>query len=309
MLVPNRHKDSGDYRYGFQGQEMDNELKGEGNSLNYEYRMHDPRVGRFFAVDPLTKQYPHYSPYSFSGNKVISKIELEGREEGELKVHDEKAKLATLTWNKVYTKVTEGNDAILSPNLIDTNAITTTFNSGDNTIYVNVLPGSLKRNGKPEKVKLSSEKKWLQGKAWKLVVDYNITSADQSAPTRVADMMPFLNENPALNGVMMNETGPGGKPLVFPSAAAGNVNAQQDLIYTNDEVYGNNPTNIDPSIYGVNSNDLIAHEIGHNFGLSHAVGDYTQQGLMSNQSAVMPPTKKNNVEIINDNVKNIKRVP
>ena len=43
--------------------------------------MHDPRVGRFFAVDPLTKEYPHYTPYSFSGNKVIAHVELEGLEE------------------------------------------------------------------------------------------------------------------------------------------------------------------------------------------------------------------------------------
>ena len=79
--MPGRHANTGDYRYGFQGQEMDNELKGEGNSVNYTFRMHDPRVGRFFAVDPLTKKYPHYTPYSFSGNKVIHAIELEGLEE------------------------------------------------------------------------------------------------------------------------------------------------------------------------------------------------------------------------------------
>tara|TARA_Y100000815_G_scaffold275744_1_gene316716 strand:- start:35017 stop:35988 length:972 start_codon:yes stop_codon:yes gene_type:complete len=79
--MPARHANTSDYRYGFQGQELDNELKGEGNSLNYKYRMHDPRVGRFFAVDPLTAKYPHYSPYSFSGNKVIAYKELEGKEE------------------------------------------------------------------------------------------------------------------------------------------------------------------------------------------------------------------------------------
>ena len=43
--------------------------------------MHDPRVGRFFAIDPLSSKYPHYSPYSFSGNKPIQYIELEGLEE------------------------------------------------------------------------------------------------------------------------------------------------------------------------------------------------------------------------------------
>ena len=81
MLVPNRHGSSNSYRYGFQGQEKDDELKGEGNSLNYTFRMHDPRIGRFFARDPLEQKYPHYSPYSFSGNKVIHAVELEGLEE------------------------------------------------------------------------------------------------------------------------------------------------------------------------------------------------------------------------------------
>jgi hypothetical protein len=44
--------------------------------------MHDPRIGRFFAVDPLASKYPHYTPYSFSGNKVIANVELEGLETG-----------------------------------------------------------------------------------------------------------------------------------------------------------------------------------------------------------------------------------
>ncbi|WP_146848125.1 RHS repeat domain-containing protein [Aequorivita antarctica] len=80
MLQPGRHANTSDYRYGFQGQEMDDEIKGEGNSINYKFRMHDPRVGRFFAMDPLTSKYPFYSPYSFSGNRVLDMIEQEGLE-------------------------------------------------------------------------------------------------------------------------------------------------------------------------------------------------------------------------------------
>lgn len=68
------------HRYGFQGQEVDPEIKGEGNSVNYKFRMHDPRIGRFFAVDPLAYSYPHNSPYAFSENRVIDAIELEGAE-------------------------------------------------------------------------------------------------------------------------------------------------------------------------------------------------------------------------------------
>ena len=40
--------------------------------------MHDARVGRFFATDPLEMQYPYYSPYQFSGNRPIDRIEREG---------------------------------------------------------------------------------------------------------------------------------------------------------------------------------------------------------------------------------------
>ncbi|MBF6652488.1 hypothetical protein C3B47_06220 [Flavobacterium columnare] len=79
-MVPNRHGASSAYRYGFQGQEKDNEIKGEGNSLNYTFRMHDPRVGRFFAIDPLFKDYPWNSPYSFAENDAIAYAELEGGE-------------------------------------------------------------------------------------------------------------------------------------------------------------------------------------------------------------------------------------
>jgi RHS repeat-associated protein len=68
------------YSYGFQGQEKDDEVKGQGNSINYKYRMHDPRIGRFFAVDPLASKYPHNSPYAFSENVVINAVELEGLE-------------------------------------------------------------------------------------------------------------------------------------------------------------------------------------------------------------------------------------
>ncbi len=55
-------------------------MKGAGNSVNFEYRMHDPRIGRFFARDPLASKYPWNSPYAFSGNRVIDAVELEGLE-------------------------------------------------------------------------------------------------------------------------------------------------------------------------------------------------------------------------------------
>ena len=86
MLLQHRHGQevNTDYRYGFQGQEMDDEIKGEGNSINYEYRMHDARIGRFLSIDPLAASYPFNSPYSFSENCVINAVELEGLEAKDL---------------------------------------------------------------------------------------------------------------------------------------------------------------------------------------------------------------------------------
>jgi len=77
----NTHSVIGVYRYGFQGQEADDELRGKGNSVNYKYRMHDARIGRFFATDPLEKKYPYLTPYQFSSNQPIHARELEGLEE------------------------------------------------------------------------------------------------------------------------------------------------------------------------------------------------------------------------------------
>ena len=96
------------YGYGFQGQEMDNEIKGDGNSINYKYRMHDPRLGRFFAVDPLAGKYPYYSPYAFSANRVIDMVEQEGLQPGYTTQHfyGLSLKITIPTFNKIETNLT-----------------------------------------------------------------------------------------------------------------------------------------------------------------------------------------------------------
>jgi len=70
----------GVYRFGFQGQETDDEIYGGENAVSYKYRVHDPRLGRFLSLDPLAPKYPHNSPYAFSENRVIDGVELEGLE-------------------------------------------------------------------------------------------------------------------------------------------------------------------------------------------------------------------------------------
>jgi RHS repeat-associated protein len=68
------------YRYGFNAQEKDDEIRGNGNSIEFKFRGHDPRLGRFFVVDPLASDYHWNSPYAFAENKPIETIDLEGAE-------------------------------------------------------------------------------------------------------------------------------------------------------------------------------------------------------------------------------------
>jgi len=56
--MPGRQFNSGSYRYGFNGKENDNEVKGNGNQQDYGMRIYDNRLGRFLSEDPLTKSYP-----------------------------------------------------------------------------------------------------------------------------------------------------------------------------------------------------------------------------------------------------------
>ena len=71
---------SGFYRYGFNGKENDNEVKGNGNQQDYGMRIYDTRLGRFLSVDPITKSYPWLTPYQFASNRPVDGIDLDGLE-------------------------------------------------------------------------------------------------------------------------------------------------------------------------------------------------------------------------------------
>jgi RHS repeat-associated protein len=80
--MPGRSFNSNGYRYGFNGKENDPETVGTGEGTqDYGLRIYNPALGRFLSTDPLTKDYPWYSPYQFAGNKPIKHIDLDGAEE------------------------------------------------------------------------------------------------------------------------------------------------------------------------------------------------------------------------------------
>lgn len=79
-MLPNRHGSSGsdNYRYGFNGKENDLELKGDGNSYDFGARMYDSRIGRWFAPDPLEKEFSYVSTYVYALNNPLNVIDSDG---------------------------------------------------------------------------------------------------------------------------------------------------------------------------------------------------------------------------------------
>jgi RHS repeat-associated protein len=65
------------YRYNFNGKELDTET----NTQDYGMRIYNPGLGKFLSIDPITKDFPWYTPYQFAGNKPIACIDLDGLED------------------------------------------------------------------------------------------------------------------------------------------------------------------------------------------------------------------------------------
>lgn len=98
----------GDYRYGFNGKENDNEVKGDGNSVDFGARMYDSRLGRWFAIDPLASKYPSMSPYNFVGNSPLIAIDPDGKRI--IVLNKEAAEAIKLTLSPEEAKYVEFNE-------------------------------------------------------------------------------------------------------------------------------------------------------------------------------------------------------
>jgi RHS repeat-associated protein len=91
-------------KWKFQGQEHVDDLGLNWDS--FKWRNHQPEIGRFFNVDPLSDKYVYNSPYAFSENQVVAYRELEGLEKVTIKatefIANEKGKTVN-TGGQLYT--------------------------------------------------------------------------------------------------------------------------------------------------------------------------------------------------------------
>lgn len=68
------------YRYGFNGMERDDEMKGSGNSYDFGARIYDSRLGRFLSIDPLSAKNVSKSPFHFASNSPIYFVDSKGED-------------------------------------------------------------------------------------------------------------------------------------------------------------------------------------------------------------------------------------
>ncbi|MBL7999651.1 MAG: hypothetical protein JNL32_13580, partial [Candidatus Kapabacteria bacterium] len=66
------------YRYGYNGVEEDDELKGDKNSLSTYYRLYDPRLALWLGIDPVVHESE--SPYAAMGGNPILYADPSGAE-------------------------------------------------------------------------------------------------------------------------------------------------------------------------------------------------------------------------------------
>ena len=80
-LLPGRNYSSGSYRFGFNGMPKDDEVHGAtGTSYDFGARLFDPRVGRWYGLDPLVSEYPAIGPYVFALNAPLLFKDPNGKE-------------------------------------------------------------------------------------------------------------------------------------------------------------------------------------------------------------------------------------
>ncbi len=96
MLMPDMSWQSSGYRYGFNGMEMDNDIKGTGNHISWGDFGYDPRLVRRIAPDLLSAKNPGVSSYSAMGNNPILHKELDGKDYAVYVDHSENVRKITV---------------------------------------------------------------------------------------------------------------------------------------------------------------------------------------------------------------------
>ncbi len=226
LIVPNKDSLSFINSIGIEPKNGKYYLFDRKNEIVFQDTLTASQLARFFAVDPLTKKYPHYTPYSFSGNKVISHIEIEGLEDLDIRVHNPATPNnpgnAALTITMAHQIVTQGVGQLHNQANINPANYTAAYDAGDITLYSTNLPSATQSanflNGRQERwarrastdpdpsVRAKFNQKLASDGVtsfYSINVDYNY-SLNTTPNTTLNDAVVWTSQNVAGRGIIFN---------------------------------------------------------------------------------------------------------
>ena len=187
-LMPGRNGSSGDYRYGFNGKEQDDEIKNNpGTSYDFGARMYDPRIGKWFNPDAYEGLFSNLSPYIFGKSNPILFVDPDGNIVIPFfKNHSTKvaynSQLSILKEDKEFAYIYENLDAI--HNLPKINGASGLFN-----VHVTELPADVVANNEAQGKTLGGDERLVQetyNKAMKEGwTNYSMTAQIRLNPSRM----------------------------------------------------------------------------------------------------------------------------
>lgn len=176
-------------------------------------RAYDTRVGRFFSVDPLSAEYPWYTPYQFAGNNPIKYIDRDGAEQGELCPGTDVVIIVVQGWANGGTREGSPPDgATQAQNNVQTNA-----NAGPDEAF-GTLPNLVGGNGQAGNVQTFVYASSLRR-----------NTADDVAQTAIA----FKKQNPQGRVIIVGHS-LGAQNVVDALGIMANNNTKADLTITVD---------------------------------------------------------------------------
>jgi RHS repeat-associated protein len=239
------------YRYGFNGMEKDDEVKGGGNSYDFGARMYDARVGRFLSRDNFEKKYPFLSSYSFSNNSPIFYKDFDGNDWGQTtKINKDGSKTIILTLNAAVLNSSNTS--------VDMNA----FKVAVETQVTNNYTVSWN-----EQIGTKMNYKKVNGIT--MIISepvYRKVNVIVQTEIRVINKVSDLENNEHLLEIV--------DPIVL------NGNYGETNFITGKKIMFN--SDYVPNMINGNDNNTISHELGHTFGLRHinAIAETIKESLL-----------------------------
>jgi len=268
MLMPGRQfvLAGMDGRFGFNGQQKDDEIGGAGNSLEFKFRSYDPRLARFKSIDPLNSQYPYFNPYQFAGNRPIDCIDFEGKEPIKAGLatdvfvtnHGTSVKVVSnLTIKVQILNLSSKSDA--SINMSQVRGYVGQFGQSLSGSHTATITSGFMLDGKTKQPKM------INGSAATTDATYQ---TQLSLETEVIHSIGEISNDAVVMGIVDDINPKGGELAIGSTEAASLLIPAYSL--TNDNV----------ASLGAK---LISHELGHVFGLGHNSSGSMKTGDAKNQ--------------------------